>query len=138
MNKVLILTYYWPPSGGAGVQRWLKFARYLPSSGWQPIVITVSPAFATYPVTDDTLAREVPPEVEVINTKATNYFSFYSKDPSKIPSAGFALNPGKGLKNKISRFIRGNFFIPDPRRGWNRYAVRKAADIIRREEIKYV
>ncbi|MDQ1297137.1 MAG: hypothetical protein QG611_1116, partial [Bacteroidota bacterium] len=81
---------------------------------------------------------EVPPEVEVINTKATNYFAFYSKDPSKIPSAGFALNPGKGLKNKISRFIRGNFFIPDPRRGWNRYAVRKAADIIRREEIKYV
>ncbi|MCU0473693.1 MAG: glycosyltransferase family 4 protein [Bacteroidales bacterium] len=138
MNKVLILTYYWPPSGGAGVQRWLKFTRYLPSTGWQPVVLTVTPEFAAYPITDDSLAREVPPEVEVIRTKAINYFSFYSKDPSKIPSGGFANNPGKGLKNKISRFIRGNFFIPDPRRGWNSYAVRKASDIIRREDIKYV
>lgn len=138
MNKVLILTYYWPPSGGAGVQRWLKFSRYLPSTGWLPVILTVRPEDAAYPFTDESLGKEVPPEVEVIRTRAVNYFSFYSKDPSKIPSGGFANNPGKGLKNKISRFIRGNFFIPDPRRGWNRYAVNEAAEIIRRENIKYV
>lgn len=138
MNKVLILTYYWPPSGGAGVQRWLKFSRYLPETGWLPVILTVRPEDAAYPFIDESLGKEVRPEVEVIRTRAVNYFSFYSKDPAKIPSGGFANNPGKGLKNKISRFIRGNFFIPDPRRGWNRYAVSKAAEIIRREDIKYV
>jgi len=47
-NKVLILTYYWPPSGGAGVQRWLKFAKYLPEFGWQPYILTVDPDYAAY------------------------------------------------------------------------------------------
>jgi hypothetical protein len=45
-EKVLIITYYWPPSGGAGVQRWLKFTKYLPSSGWIPVVLTVYPNYA--------------------------------------------------------------------------------------------
>jgi glycosyltransferase involved in cell wall biosynthesis len=138
MNKVLILTYYWPPSGGAGVQRWLKFTKYLPESGWQPFILTVSPEYSSYPFIDASLEKEVPPEAKVIKTKAINYFSFYSKDPSKIPSGGFANNPGKGIKNKISRFIRGNFFIPDPRIGWNRYALKEASSIIRRENIKYI
>jgi len=138
MNKVLILTYYWPPSGGAGVQRWLKFAKYFPSAGWQPFVITVNPEYAAYPFTDESLNRDVSLGTEVIRTRAVNYFSFYSKDQSKIPSGGFANNAGKGLKNKISRFIRGNFFIPDPRIGWNRYAIKEASSIIRRENIKHI
>jgi glycosyltransferase involved in cell wall biosynthesis len=137
-QKVLIVTYYWPPSGGAGVQRWLKFSRYLLQFGWQPFILTVRPGDAVFPFRDESLENEIPAGIEVIKTKATNFFSLYSKDPSKIPSGGFANNPGKGLKNKISRFIRGNFFIPDPRRGWNRYAVKEASEIIRRENIKYV
>jgi glycosyltransferase involved in cell wall biosynthesis len=138
MNKVLIVTYYWPPSGGAGVQRWLKFSKYLLHLGWKPFILTVRPHNAVFPFKDESLVNEVPEGIEVIKTKAINYFSLYSKDPSKIPSGGFANNPGRGLKNKISRFVRGNFFIPDPRRGWNRYAVREASVIIRRENIKYV
>lgn len=137
-GKVLIITYYWPPSGGAGVQRWLKFAKYLPSAGWFPVVLTVRSQDAAYPFTDNTLCDEVPVDVEVIKTKATNYFSFYSRDQKKIPSGGFANNPGKGLKNKISRFIRGNFFIPDPRRGWNRYAIKEASRIIREGGVSHV
>ncbi len=137
-GKVLIITYYWPPSGGAGVQRWLKFAKYLPSSGWLPVVLTVRPEDAAYPFTDESLNDEVPVDVEVRKTKATNYFSFYSKDQSKIPSGGFANNPGKGFKNKVSRFIRGNFFIPDPRRGWNKYAFAEASRLIREEGISHI
>jgi glycosyltransferase involved in cell wall biosynthesis len=138
MNKVLIVTYYWPPSGGAGVQRWLKFSKYLPESGWQPVILTVDPEYAAYPVTDNSLSVELPTPVKVYRTPATNYFSIYKKDKSKIPSAGFANSIDNTLKGKIMRFIRGNFFIPDPRIGWNKYAFRKACEIIETEGIKNV
>ena len=137
-GKVLIITYYWPPSGGAGVQRWLKFAKYLPSSGWLPVVLTVKPEYAAYPFKDTSLYGDIPLDVEVYRTKAINYFSLYSKDPSKLPSSGFASGTRKGMRESISRFIRGNFFIPDPRRGWNKYAFRKACSLIREENINHV
>jgi len=137
-EKVLIITYYWPPSGGAGVQRWLKFTKYLPSSGWLPVVLTVKPEYAAYPFRDPSLYGEIPLDVEVHRTKAMNYFALYNKDQSKIPHAGFASGNEKGLRSKISRFIRGNFFIPDPRRGWNRYAFRKACELIKAENITHV
>lgn len=137
-GKVLIITYYWPPSGGAGVQRWLKFTKYLPSSGWLPVVLSVLPEYAAYPLRDTSLYGDIPLDVEVHRTKATNYFSLYSKDPSKIPSAGFAAESTGGKKSKISRFIRGNFFIPDPRIGWNKYAFRKASELIKTENIQHI
>ncbi|MDO9338961.1 MAG: glycosyltransferase family 4 protein [Bacteroidales bacterium] len=138
MNKVLIVTYYWPPSGGAGVQRWLKFSKYLPEFGWEPVILTVDPEYAAYPVTDNSLAAELPLSVKVHRTPAIDYFSIYKKDKSRIPAAGFANSVDNTLKGKILRFIRGNFFIPDPRRGWNKYAFRKACEIIEPEGINHV
>jgi glycosyltransferase involved in cell wall biosynthesis len=138
MNKVLIITYYWPPGSGAGVQRWLKFTKYLPSMGWEPVILTVDPNYAFYPATDNSLVNDIPPDVRVIKTPAINYFNIYRRDKSKIPAAGFASGDDDSFKDRFSRFIRGNFFIPDPRRGWNRYAFRKALEIIKREDIKYI
>jgi glycosyltransferase involved in cell wall biosynthesis len=138
MNKVLIVTYYWPPSGGAGVQRWLKFAKYLPEFGWEPLILTVDPAYAAYPVTDYSLVNELPPSLKVYSTPALDYFSIYKKDQTKIPSAGFANNTDKSFKGKILRFVRGNFFIPDPRKGWNNYAVKRACELIKAEGINHV
>jgi glycosyltransferase involved in cell wall biosynthesis len=138
MNKVLIVTYYWPPSGGAGVQRWLKFAKYLPEFGWEPIILTVDPHYAAYPVIDNSLNEELPPDLRVYTTRATDYFTVYKKDKSKIPSAGFAKSVDNTFKGKLLRFIRGNFFIPDPRKGWNKYAFRKASDLIETLDIKHV
>ena len=135
---VLIITYYWPPSGGAGVQRWLKFSKYLPEFGWNPIILTVDQAYAAYPVTDNSLRDDLPSSVKVYTTPATNYFSIYKKDKSRIPSAGFANNVDSTFKGKLFRFIRGNFFIPDPRRGWNKYAFKKACELIEKEGIRYV
>ena len=135
MNKALIITYYWPPSGGAGVQRWLKFAKYLPEFGWEPVILTVNEKDAAYPVVDNSLEKEITGNIKVYRTAATNWFRFYSSDKSKVPSAGFASNQADSLKGKISRFIRGNFFIPDPRRGWNKFAFAKACEIIERENI---
>jgi glycosyltransferase involved in cell wall biosynthesis len=138
MNKVLIVSYYWPPSGGAGVQRWLKFSKYLPDFGWEPVILTVDPADATYPATDYSLITDLPSSLKVHTTSATNYFSIYKKDKSKIPSAGFANNTDNTFKGKLLRFVRGNFFIPDPRRGWNRYAFKKACELIEAEDIKHI
>lgn len=135
MNKVLIITYYWPPSGGAGVQRWLKFSKYLPEYGWEPIVLTVDPEYASYPAIDTSLGKEVTADLKVIRTRATDWFRIYSSDKSKIPTAGFAKGTGNSFISKFSRFLRGNFFIPDPRRGWNRHAFRKACKIIEKEKI---
>ena len=138
MNKVLIVTYYWPPSGGAGVQRWLKFSKYLPEFGWDPIILTVDQAYAAYPVTDYSLTDDLPSSVKVFTTPATNYFDIYKKDKSKIPSAGFANSVDNTFKDKLLRFVRGNFFIPDPRRGWNKYAFKKACELIEKEGIRHV
>ena len=136
--KVLIITYYWPPSGGAGVQRWLKFTKYIPSSGWLPVVLTVDPEYAAYPSRDESLYGEVPLDVEVFRTRAVNYFAFFNRDPSKIPHAGFASGNEKGLRNRVGRFIRGNFFVPDPRKGWNRYAYHKACSLIISQNISHI
>lgn len=138
MNKVLIVTYYWPPSGGAGVQRWLKFSKYLPEFGWEPIILTIDPSFAAYPLTDQSLMAELPSTLNVHFTPATNYFSIYKKDKSKIPSAGFANNIDNSVKGKLLRFVRGNFFLPDPRIGWNRYAFKKACELIESEGIRHI
>jgi glycosyltransferase involved in cell wall biosynthesis len=138
MNKVLIITYYWPPGSGAGVQRWLKFSKYLPSFGWEPVILTINPEFAAYPAIDDSIEAEISSDLRVYKTRATDYFRFYSKDKKKIPSAGFARNDDNGLKGKIIRFIRGNFFIPDPRKGWNKHAFKNACEIIDNEDIKYI
>jgi glycosyltransferase involved in cell wall biosynthesis len=135
MKKVLIITYYWPPGSGAGVQRWLKFSKYLPLFGWEPVILTVDPEFAAYPAIDNSLESEISPDSKIYRTRATDYFRIYNKDKKKIPSAGFATNDNKGIKGKIMRFIRGNFFIPDPRKGWNKYAFRKACEIIENEGI---
>jgi glycosyltransferase involved in cell wall biosynthesis len=138
MNKVLIVTYYWPPSGGAGVQRWLKFSKYLPEFGWDPIILTVDKAFAAYPVTDNSLAGDLPSTIKVFTTPATNYFDIYKKDKSRIPSSGFANSVDNTFKGKLLRFVRGNFFIPDPRKGWNKYAFKKACELIEKEGIGHV
>ncbi len=96
------------------------------------------PEFAAYPFKDISLYGEIPLDVEIHRTKAINYFSLYNRDQSKIPGSGFAAGTDKGWKDMISRFIRGNLFIPDPRKGWNRYAFRKACELIKTENISHI
>ena len=122
--RLLVITYYWPPSGGAGVQRCLKFVKHLGHFGVEATVITVDPAQATYPVQDASLLAEVPAGVRVIRTGTTEPFESYKKLTGRaVPYGGF-VNEGKPeLVQKALRFVRGNLFIPDPRRGWNRHAL---------------
>lgn len=140
MQKVLVITYYWPPSGGPGVQRWLKFCKYLPEYGIQPIVITVNPNKASYPKTDTALSIEIPDNLEVHYTNTREPYQWYMKLTGKkeIPYSGFVNEQKPSFFQKAMRYIRGNLFIPDSRKGWNRYAFRKAMELIEREKIQTV
>jgi hypothetical protein len=74
MKKVLIITYYWPPSGGSGVQRWVKFTKYLRSFGWEPIIYTVTDG--EFPVLDHSLAKDIPDDVTVIRRPISRTVQF--------------------------------------------------------------
>jgi glycosyltransferase involved in cell wall biosynthesis len=139
LKKVLIITYYWPPSGGAGVQRWLKFSKYLPGEGIEPIILTVNPNYANYPQRDPGLVDEVPGNVKVFQTKTREIYNLYKTlFRKKETEYGGFVNDNNNLGGKFSRFIRGNFFHPDPRKGWNRYAKKKGLELIEKFDIKTV
>lgn len=140
VKKVLLITYYFPPSGGAGVQRWLKTINYLPKAGVETIVLTVDPAVASYPQIDESLCNDMPSGIKIYRTGTREILSLYKRvSPKKeVPYGGFANEPNPNLIQKISRFIRGNFFLPDPRRGWNKYALAKAKEIIETEAIETI
>ena len=136
VKKVLIITYYWPPSGGSGVQRWLKFVKYLREFGVEPIVLTIDPHFATFPNYDYSLLKEIPEGIEIHTTQASSPFELYKKVRKKdAPQAGFSGEKTSRLLDKVMRFIRGNFFIPDARIGWNKFAIEKAKEIILQNKI---
>jgi len=133
-RKVLIATYYWPPSGGAGVQRFLKFCKYLPQFGIQPTVLTVENP--TYPILDKSLGKEIPSGVEIVKTRTYEPFSIYSaitgKDKSEATKPTITLK-SKGWKSQLSRWIRANVFIPDARVGWTFTAKSKALELIQQQ-----
>ncbi|MEP7146454.1 MAG: glycosyltransferase family 4 protein [bacterium] len=139
MKKILIITYYWPPSGGAGVQRILKAVKYFPEFGILPFIVTVNEDKASYPVFDKTLIKDIPVQAKVYRTETFEPFDAYSKLLGKksIPT-GFSNESTPGLFQKLSRFIRGNFFIPDARRGWSKFAYEESVKIIEREKIDTV
>ncbi len=126
-KKVLIITYYWPPSSGAGVQRWLKMTKYLPESGWDPVIYT--PENPEAPVLDDSLARDVPKETLVLKRKIREPYKLYKifiglRKDSGI-NAGFLSEKQKPrIREKLSVWFRGNFFIPDARKFWINPSVR--------------
>lgn len=136
-KQVLLLTYYWPPSGGAGVQRWLKFCKYLPEFNVAVNVVTVHEKYASYPVTDQSFTKDIDRHLTIIKTKSFEPLHFYQRISGRkqVPFAGFANETKENWKHEVSRFIRGNFFIPDARRGWNGYAIKAARRIIKKKEI---
>lgn len=119
-KKVLIITYYWPPAGGPGVQRWLKFVKYLPDFGIQPIVYI--PENPTYPIVDEALDKEVSDTAIILKHKIFEPYqlaSFLSKNKTKKISSGIIPNQKKqSFLDKVFLLIRGNLFIPDARVYW--------------------
>ncbi|MFD2541308.1 glycosyltransferase family 4 protein [Lacinutrix gracilariae] len=125
-KKVLIISYYWPPAGGPGVQRWLKFVKYLPEFNVAPIVYI--PSNPNYPLVDETLVDEVSKEVTIIKqpiSEPYKFASFLSKKNTKSISKGLITEAKKqSLMERLLLLIRGNFFIPDARKSWVKPSVK--------------
>jgi glycosyltransferase involved in cell wall biosynthesis len=141
LNKVIILTYYWPPAGGAGVQRWLKFVKYLGEFGWEPVVYTA--LNGEMPVIDHSLEKDVPANLEVIKTPIWEPYSIYKKiigrkKDDRINASFLSENKKTGTAEKISVWIRGNFFIPDARRFWIKPSIKYLSDYIQKNNIKHI
>ena len=118
-KKILIISYYWPPAGGPGVQRWLKFVKYLPDFGWEPTVFI--PENPSYPIVDETLQKDVPKNLKMIKTKIWEPYQLaekFGKDNKKFKAGQFDVGENQSWKAKLSIFVRGNFFIPDASVFW--------------------
>lgn len=120
MKRVLVITYYWPPSGGSGVQRWLKTSKYLPQSGWEPVIYT--PENPDVNSVDESLQKDVSPELKVIKRKIREPYAAYKfltgKKKGEHLQANIVSSEKKGFVQKLSAHIRANWFIPDPRCWW--------------------
>ena len=120
MKKVLIITYYWPPAGGPGVQRWLKFVKYLPEFGIEPIVYC--PENPKYPIMDTSMVSEVSSALEVIQAPINEPYKLaqlFSRSKTSDLSKGIITGQKKQtITEKLLLFVRGNFFIPDARVSW--------------------
>ena len=139
-NFVLIYSYYWPPSSAGAVWRFLKVSKYLPDYNWIPIIVTVDKG--AYSATDQKIAKEIPETLKVYKTKSVDPYLIYNvlqgKKGKKLPEALSKSLDKNSLFQKLSLFIRGNFFIPDPKIGWIPFAVKKGKEIIKTYPIKAV
>ena len=136
-KKLLIITYYWPPAGGPGVQRWLKFVKYLPDFGIQPIVYV--PENPTYPIVDEGLVNEVSDKAIILKNKIREPYQlagFFSKKQTKKISSGII--PAAKKQSFLERsllWIRGNLFIPDARFLWVKPSVKYLKKYIQENNI---
>lgn len=141
-QKILIVTYYWPPSGGSGVQRWLKFVKYLPQFGWTPYVFT--PENPSFVQTDESLVHDVPAEAEILRFPIWEPYDAFFKLTSFGKAKGTAAKPSQFVGKKKSRFtrvaswVRGNFLIPDPKIFWVRPSVSFLDDFLRDNHIRTI
>ena len=144
-KRVLIITYYWPPTAGSGVQRWLKMSRYLPQYGWQPVIYT--PENPEAGMTDESLLRDIAPEVEVIKRPILEPYAVFNaltgnkgKSSGKASAGSGAVNPINAVGHKsplmrLSLWLRANVFVPDPRFLWIRPSVRFLKQYLREHPV---
>lgn len=131
--KVLILTYYWPPAGGSGVQRWLKFVKYFRDFGIEPVIYTVKNP--NYPIMDKSLLKDIPEGVEVLREPIWEPNNIRGKN--KNTSAGF-LSSKPSLMGKVLQYIRANYFIPDARKFWIKPSVKFLTKYLNSSDIDIV
>ena len=130
-KKILIITYYLPPSGCSGVQRWLNFSNYLVDLGYD--VTVLSPEFADYPILDNSLINQINPLVKILKVpvfEPAKFFKSKSKNSDNIEN--------KGIINYLKLFIRSNFFFPDSRMFWINDVVKRASSFINKNNINCV
>ncbi len=136
MKRVLVIAYYWPPSGGSGVQRWVKFCKYLPAEGWEPVVF--APLHADYPALDPTMGADLPASLEVLRGRIWEPYAAYRKllGGKGASTQVTEISSGKKTwKQRLSLWIRANLFVPDPRVGWVKPSVKTLKAYLREHPV---
>lgn len=139
MQKILIITYYWPPAGGPGVQRWLKFVKYLKDFNIEPVVYI--PENPNYPIIDETFLNEIPEEITIYKHPIFEPYrlaGLFSKKKTKRISSGIIETKNQSFLEKTMLWVRGNFFIPDARKYWVKPSVKFLSNIIEKEGINTI
>lgn len=141
MKKVLIITYYWPPAGGSAVYRWLKFAKYLREFGWEPIVYTAENG--EYAELDPANAKDIPEGITILRQPIWEPYQLYKKfigqKKTEKVNVGFLTEKKKpALAERISVWIRGNFFIPDARCFWIKPSVKYLAAWVKENPVDMI
>lgn len=140
-KRVLIITYYWPPSGGSGVQRCLKFVKYLRDFGWEPVVYT--PENPEMPTKDMSFMADIPAGIEIIKTKIWEPYSFYKiftgkKQEEKVQHGFVSGKEKTSVSERLAIWIRSNFFIPDARKFWVRPSVRYLSQYLEKHPVDVI
>ena len=136
MKKVLIITYYWPPGSGSGVQRFLKFSKYLNEFGWEPVILTVKDG--NFSSEDLSLQNDIPDNTLVYKSKSLEPYYWYNLlfgKKNKNSASGSIGLASDSIISKLALYIRANLFIPDARLGWNYFAFKKAQQIMKAHKI---
>jgi glycosyltransferase involved in cell wall biosynthesis len=141
MKNVLFITYFWPPSGKATLHWPLKMIQHLPGFGWQPVVLTADED--TFSSQDESLLKEVNPDLKVFKARALEPFGLYRRLLGKEKNAPLTASEtistsNRGLRHRLAIWIRMNLFVPDARIGWYWNAVRKGKQILRSENIQAI
>ncbi|WP_179376924.1 glycosyltransferase family 4 protein [Winogradskyella wichelsiae] len=139
-STVLIITYYWPPAGGPGVQRWLKFVKYLSEFDIEPIVYC--PENPNYPIMDESLVNEIPNNITILKQPINEPYglaSLFSKGSAKKISSGVIPKAKKqSFIEKAMLYVRGNYFIPDARKNWVSPSVSYLSEYIKKQQIETI
>lgn len=141
-KTALLFAYYWPPASGPGVQRWLKFVKFLPEFGWDVIIVT--PKNGSYPNTDLSLINDIPDETRVLTTFTAEPFRLFNilrGNSEKGNTSSVGMGDIKGKKNlfkSVSAYIRANLFIPDARKGWVPFATSCGKKILKNQTIDLI
>lgn len=139
MKKILLITYYFPPCGGAGVQRWMRILKYLPAMGWDVTVLTTNNG--DYPIIDESLTAQIPEDIRVIRTKTPvfgNFYKRFTKDKDGLPYGSLKAKTTDSLIKRILYWLRINIIIPDARIIWNRFAYKEAVKLLNQERFDLV
>jgi hypothetical protein len=139
-KKTLIITYYWPPAGGPGVQRWLKFVKYLPDYNIEPIVYI--PENPNYPIEDKSLIDEVSSQLTILKQPIKEPYRFAkllsNKSSNQISKGVIPKQKNQSFLERIMLYVRGNFFIPDARKSWIKPSVKFLSEYIKKHKIETI
>lgn len=135
-KKVYIVSYYWPPAGGPGVQRWLKFVKYLPDFGVEPVVVL--PENPHYPLQDPQLSQEVAEDLKRLYVPIWEPYQLGKmlgfKQVNTISSGIITPKNKRSWKENLLLKIRGNLFMPDARVAWVKPVVQQLAPLLKEEK----